>query len=290
MSIISFVILHYGNVQVTKTCIDSILQLNTNDTIQIVIVDNDVNKTKEERQVLKEMFAAAPQVDVLQIEEKSGFSRANNRGYQYTKGKHNPDFIVMANNDIVFEQKGFIDDIKRSYEESKYAILSPDIVSCATGLHQSPIALTGRTKGEVNYTIAMNWMCLKTFPMVYPLIKGKFRNENVGNAEVPSYQEDVVPCGACIIFSRNFIDCEEYALYPETEFYYEEYILHHRCQRANYKIVLDPALQVMHGDGVATKKSTGDEKRKAKFIMENTLRSVKIYKDLLNSEKKTRRQ
>ena len=106
MGVISFVILHYGNVQVTKECVDSILQLHTEDDIHIVVVDNDTNKSDEERQVLKQEVLVDSRIEVLEIKEKSGFSKANNEGYAYTRRLHNPDYVIMTNNDIVFEQWG----------------------------------------------------------------------------------------------------------------------------------------------------------------------------------------
>lgn len=281
MSVIGFVILHYGNVQVTQDCVASILQLHTEDDIRVVVVDNDTNKSVDERQELKDTVLLSSQVEVIQMQEKSGFSRANNEGYMYIRKMYNPDYIVMTNNDIVFTQVDFIDKIKLSYVNCRYAVLSPDVISRESGEHQSPIGMIERKLWQTNYTIAMNWICLRLFPLVYPFIKSRFQGVKNTDCETKTYLEDIVPCGACIVFSRLFIALEESAFYPETEFYYEEYILHYRCKVLKYKIVFDPALNVIHGDGVATKKSIEDEKRRVKFVMENMLRSAKIYKEFL---------
>lgn len=283
MSVIGFVILHYGNVQVTQDCVASILQLHTEDDIRVVVVDNDTNKSVDERQELKDTVLLSSQVEVIQMQEKSGFSRANNEGYMYIRKMYNPDYIVMTNNDIVFEQKDFIDKIKLSYQKNQYTVLSPDIVSQKTGGHQSPIDTRKRRVWQVNYTIIMNWICLKFFWLVYPFIRRQFQTVQSMNDITVTYQEGIVPCGACIVFARDFIEHEEYALFPETEFYYEEYILHYRCKMLKYKIVFEPMAQVLHGDGLATKKSARDEKDRIRFIMAHTLSSAKVYKKLLNS-------
>ena len=65
MSVISFVILHYGDVRVTKACVDSILQLQTEDEVYVVIVDNDTHKTSEERNLLKEIMVSDLNIDVI---------------------------------------------------------------------------------------------------------------------------------------------------------------------------------------------------------------------------------
>ena len=56
MNSISFVILHYNDIETTEQCVQSILNLDYQELIQIVIVDNDVEKTFEERQVLKQKY------------------------------------------------------------------------------------------------------------------------------------------------------------------------------------------------------------------------------------------
>ena len=145
MSVIGFVILHYGNVQVTKECVDSILQLHTEDDIHVVVVDNDTNKSAEERQELKNAVLSDQQVEVIQIKEKSGFSRANNEGYAYLRERYNPDYMIVTNNDITFEQKDFIERLKDLYEECPYEVLGPDIVNRENGIHQSPIDVSGRS-------------------------------------------------------------------------------------------------------------------------------------------------
>lgn len=283
MSVISFVILHYGNVQVTKECVDSILQLHTEDDIHIVVVDNDTNKSDEERQVLKQEVLVDSRIEVFEIKEKSGFSKANNEGYAYTRRLHNPDYVIMTNNDIVFEQKDFLAKMKESYLKNSYAVLSPDIVSRENGQHQSPIAGHGRSIFQVNYTIWMNAICLQMYSLVYPLLLwnyNKNKNKDAGQQSLVQ-QENIVPCGACIIASQKFVEHEPKMFVPETNFYYEEYILHERCKRNGYKIVFSPELQVIHGDGVATKENKINEKKRLKFIMNETMKAARVYKAVL---------
>lgn len=286
MSVIGFVILHYGNVQVTKECIDSILQLHTEDDIHVVVVDNDTNKSAEERQKLKDTVVISSMVEVIQMQEKSGFSRANNEGYMYIKEMYNPDYIVMANNDIVFAQKDFVKRLKDIYEECPYEVLGPDIVNRENGQHQSPIDVKGRSLQQVNYTIWMNAICLKLFPIVYPFLQMNYnRSKEHSSIElIKERQSDIVPCGACIIVSGNFINKENVMFTPETNFYYEEYILHERCRRNGYRILFSSEIQVIHGDGIATKGKTESEKKRMRFRMEETLEAAKLYRKILQQE------
>ena len=45
MDYISFVILHYKDIKVTDTCVQSILAMEQQERIRIVIVDNDIQKS-----------------------------------------------------------------------------------------------------------------------------------------------------------------------------------------------------------------------------------------------------
>ena len=286
MGLICFVILHYGDIHVTEECVDSIMQLTAGDKVQIVIVDNDFNKADSERKRLSAQYCGNSQVTVVPMQEEAGFSQANNCGYAYAKKMYNPDYIVVANNDIIFAQKDFAEQIQKIYDRDSYAVLSPDIVSREGGRHQSPIDTEPRTIRQLNYTIAMNAVCLRLFPVLYPLLSWNYGRERTGNAQEKSMgkQEDIVPCGACIVLSKTFIQQEDRAFEPETQFYYEEYILHYRCRKKQYKILYSPEVQVIHGDGVATKKNAEGERARLRFVMHHTLQSAKIYRQLIKED------
>lgn len=291
MNTIVFLILHYGDIAVTKSCTDSILQLNTEDNIRIVIVDNDYKKSEAERKQLDNQYADSSIVKIIKMTENVGFSRANNEGYLYAKKHYQPDYIIVTNNDIVFEQKDFIEKIKFDYEQYEYAVLGPDILGYDDGKHQSPIDVQGRTLKQVDYTIWMNKVCLAMFSLVYPLLKWNFgrQKEAQSNTNV-GYCEGIVPSGACIVLSSLFIDKESKVFAPETMFYYEEYILHERCRQKGHKIVFEPNVYVVHGDSVATKHKTGNQRERIRFVMKNTLESARVYRDMLSGKKKVKKE
>ena len=95
-----FIILHYGDISVTDKCIKSILaqesvrscsvsELSDNsgfpddsgEKVKILVIDNDSDKTDQERDELSRRYKDIPEVEILQIKEKAGFSHANNLGY-----------------------------------------------------------------------------------------------------------------------------------------------------------------------------------------------------------------
>ena len=162
----------------------------------------------------------------------------------------------------------------------------------STGEHQNPMDTRLRTKEEAEYTIKMNRLALRFYPIMYPVVyhmlqkaeKNKLVNQEKQLANYSQSQKDIVPFGACLIFTPLFVEKEEKAFEPETQFFYEEYILTLRCQQKGYNIVYDPSMSVKHESGAATKKSYGTEKKRIRFMMEKTVGACEVYLEMLGEE------
>ena len=126
MEYVSFVILHYKDYSVTDTCVQSILAMEQQERIRIVVVDNDIQKKEKDRQELLQKYQENSRIKVLQIKENGGFSYANNQGYQYAREHFGKSYIVVLNNDIEFTQKDFISRLEQSYQNNQCYILGPD--------------------------------------------------------------------------------------------------------------------------------------------------------------------
>lgn len=292
MEYVSFIILHYKDTSVTDTCVQSILVMEQQERIRIVIVDNDIQKKEEDRKKLLQKYQENPRIKVLQIKENGGFSYANNQGYRYAREHFGTGYIIVLNNDIEFTQKDFISKLEQSYHASNDInhnsgchILGPDVIRQETGEHQNPMDTRLRTKEEARHTIKMNCLALRFYSILYPAVyymlkkdeKARLANQDRQNDLSCHIQKDIVPFGACLIFTPRFVEKEEKAFEPETQFFYEEYILALRCKRKNYQILYDPALTVLHESGAATKKSYGTEKKRIRFMMEKTAEACEVY-------------
>ena len=139
MEYVSFVILHYKDYSVTDTCVRSILAMEQQERIRIVIVDNDIQKKEKDRQELLQKYQGNSRIKVLQIKENGGFSYANNQGYQYAREHFGKSYIIVLNNDIEFTQKDFISRLEKSYVNNQCYVLGPDVIRQSTGEHQNPM-------------------------------------------------------------------------------------------------------------------------------------------------------
>ena len=277
-----FVILHYKDYATTELCVETILDLHETGQIEIVIVDNDVQKKKEDRQYLIERYKDCKKVHTILAKEDRGFSYANNLGYYYAKKKLGADCIIVTNNDIEFKQKDFLQRLNEIEKEGCH-IVSPDITRGTDGKKQSPLDSKLRSRRQVKRTILFNRLCLKLYWLIFPfmflymkLMEGK-QNPEDNRKFHTKRQYDIIPFGACIIFMKPFVEREDRAFTPETRFYYEEYLLARRCRKKGYKINYYPELKVIHESGKATKKTYRSERKRIRFVMENTLKSALVY-------------
>ena len=163
------------------------------------------------------------------------------------------------------------------------------IIRSGTGEHQNPLDERLRTKEEAEATIRKNRMALKLYPLIYPLLywnnrwmeRTQTQERKKSKDYYKSKKEKIVPFGACLIFTPLFVKAEEKAFDPETQFYYEEYILACRCQKKGYRIVYDPSLKMHHESGKATSRRFRGEYGRLKFMMERIIQACTIYCTML---------
>ena len=196
---VGFIILHYNDIETTKKCIDSIQCLEQIQDSKILIVDNhSPNNSGAE---LKKQYAGIENIEILLLEDNYGYSRANNIGYAYLKKSENFDYIVVANNDIIFEQRNLISILEEKYREAGFYVAGPNVskkfiflfitsvisifesLYTAAGFsvagtnvysiykkqHQNPLALRPRSLEETEAWIEENRRCLKNMKREYLL-------------------------------------------------------------------------------------------------------------------------
>lgn len=282
--LICFVILHYNTIEETRKCISTIMMLEHSDCSRVVIVDNA--SPNQSGRLLVEDYSFDENVDVILRKSNDGFSAGNNAGCAYAIKKWDPDFLIVANNDVEFCQKDFITRIYEEYERNPFAILGPDIYSPVRNMHQSPLDAHPPSRNRVMTTIVLNQLMLWLFPLVYPVMKIYFKhiesNAHVENYKI--YQENVCLMGACMVYSREYMNARDKIFEPDTKFYYEEYIQTLWCLRHNKKIVYEPDIVVYHMEGKATETIDKLEKERVRFRMYNILDAAKVYWKYIKKE------
>lgn len=275
------VVLHYLAYEVTLQCTESLLGLAGEK--HVVIVDNA--SPGGSGQKLAAHFAGNPEVTVLLSPRNEGFARGNNLGYSYLREHFSCDFIIILNNDVLIPDTAFMDKVTSIYKETPFAVLGPDILNPATGVHQNPAHLKGFTREEVQARLEryrknlthfawrrFKWQLKKAFRPA-PAPEEKPWRELAKNA---------VLHGACFVFSKDFIRVRKQAFNPGTFLYFEEDILHYECLQQGLGLLYSPQVQVLHLEDVATNTAFRNRIRKEKMKLQESVRSMEVLLNLMN--------
>lgn len=300
-----FVILHYMAFDMTVECVEKILKLFSDNPIKIVIVDNASFNGSGTR--LREKYQNNESVEVLINHKNLGFAQGNNIGYLYLKANYNCDFIVIMNNDVLIEQTDFLEKIQTVYEETKFAVLGPDIYSPKLKDSQSPTYrndvknLHGLSYDSVldinnslhrfNSRVSYYWLRHTLFGWLRKFFPYKSScrqsDENIVESSKVDFSkniEGVVLHGACYILSKNFMENRKLAFNPDTFLYFEEDILHYECKMQNLKLLYSPSLKVTHLEDVSTDSVYRASFKKNKFINKQLEKSTTVFLSLVKDD------
>lgn len=286
MRMFCFIILHFKTYEITKKCIDSVFKLDSIDNVKIIVVDNASNDGSGD--ALLDEYKENEQVDVLIKKQSGGFSDGNNTGYIHAIEKYNPDFIVMTNNDVIFEQNDFCKQVMKIYNNTKFDILGPDIVNIDNGKHCSPIQMKVPSLEETKKKNRKYGFMAKYVLISLLIRKFMYYLDKDGEKTNIDYTKEIEGCvlwGACLIFSKNFFQKKELPFYPETRFYHEEEILFYQAFRNNMKVIYSPTLKVLHGHSKATEVAYKKKLERKKFQFSNNYYSSKVYLEMLVRDK-----
>lgn len=296
---ICYVILHYKNLNDTIKCLDS-LKKTASQNSKFIVVDNGSCDDSEKK--LKELYGSSSQFYLLILPQNVGFSKGNNEGYRFAKNKFNPDYIVVTNNDVVFYQQDFENKLEHIYKETHFDVLGPDIYVPRHGDHQSPmfrsaISISQLEKeieeykyyrnnpGKFNRRLKVhalkNMLCSKSkaINIIYSKLRGK---------DTLDYRKryiDVGLQGACLIFSKYFINKEDKAFDPEPFLYEEEVFLFYRCQKKDYKMVYDPSIAIRHEEAASFSNLKKEKIDKLSFMLEHHVKAREMLREYLKINK-----
>ena len=268
-----FVLLHYNEITVTRAAIEHILDLDNHQDCHIVVVDN-CSPDHSGQQLLEE-YSDNPFVTVLQTPQNLGFAKGNNFGYCYAKKAFAPDFVVVMNNDVMIEQKDFITRLNNTPVLADYEVLLPIIIN-KEGVNQNPF----REQGLSTERIVSEFFNLLILNIIYSLpYFNKWwmqRRKTNGKTIINRTAEEgtmMVPHGACVIFSKNWVEKENNAFVPDTFLYGEEDLLFEYILSRGYKTYYTMTLSVHHLEDVSTNTVIHNQLAKDRFLLKNLLLS-----------------
>ncbi|WGX75702.1 glycosyltransferase [Paraclostridium bifermentans] len=262
MSKITFVILHYETIEDTKLCLKSLEKFLSNKEVSVVVVDNGSQNGKLDE--LKEEYKNYKSIKFLRSELNLGFAKGNNIGFKYAKQYLNPDFIILTNSDTIYEQDDFIEVVEKSYCSNQFDVAGPKIISMVDGKNQNPVIKIYNSKKDVEKRL-LKFKILMMLSYLNCDIKLKnYFGNGIIEVDTNKTSDDIQLHGACLIFSKRYIDKYD-GLYDKTFMYGEESILKHIIDKNNMSMVYIDELMIYHKEGSSTDAIYGKGIKKRQF-------------------------
>ncbi len=116
---VSVMVLTYNNLELTKACLQSLMQDSEYSNLELIVFDN--GSTDGTREYLEELQKGTANLTAILSETNLGFAAGNNKAAEKATG----EYLVFLNNDTVVS-KGWVRDMLRHFrEEPRLGLLGP---------------------------------------------------------------------------------------------------------------------------------------------------------------------
>lgn len=228
---VSIIIVNYNTKELTKRCIDSIVEKTEDVSYEIIIVDNASTDGS------KDVFEKDSRITYIYSNENLGFGKANNLGYSRANG----EFLFCLNSDTILKNNA----VKIFYSFMYNS--SPQIACCGCFLKNSNLQTTHSYGRFHTFWNSIAEWCL--FPYINKLgyTSNKYdypvkKNNNVYIVEFIT--------GADVFIRKNIVD--KYGLFDSAFFMYNEDVeLAKRYKKKGYESVLIDGPQIVHLQGAS---------------------------------------
>lgn len=281
---IAFVVLHYNSIKYTKRCVESLVKYldNPHCEVYIVVVDNGSPKEKLNKNSF-EYLDHDDHIKIICSEYNLGFARGNNLGYEYAKTKLQSNIIVLSNNDLMFSQSNFVNELISLYKTNYFDIAGPKIIRERDGFNVNPEPrLLPNKKSVKNRILKDRILKLLSYFFGLDMVVSKKIGSNPYTEKVDTSKNDFQLHGACLIFANRYV-VEQDGLYDKTFLYGEEEILRYLADVNSYKVKYFDTLQVNHVEGGSTEGTYENNAKKRRFRYSNAIASRKLLLKLMHN-------
>ncbi|CEQ31480.1 putative glycosyltransferase [[Clostridium] sordellii] len=252
---ISLIVLNYNDYETTCKYLDFVKNYSVINNV--IIVDNCSTNNSYEKLKIYE----SEKIDVIKSDRNGGYAYGNNYGIRYAKEKYNPDYLIISNPDVFFEES-IIEIMKNFIEKNNsinIGIVSPTIINNQNS--SMPIA----------WKIPSYWDNVFSMIIIFDklLAQSKYYKKShfIGEFSVV----DVIPGSFFMIKSSIFYEIN---LFDENTFLFgEENILAYKLRKRNYQNVVLNNIFYNHDHSASINKSFNTLLLKYKILYD----SLKYY-------------
>lgn len=265
---ICFITVNYNNSKLTKEYIWSIKKIikNEEDRIDTIVIDND--SIFKEKIILKEINEK--NLKIIFNEKNLGYFQGLNIGLKEIQGKEY-EYIIISNNDIIFE-KDFLIKLKESKYDEDTLVICPNLKT-KDNIHQNPMQKKRyskfyKFKSDIYF---FNYILTNFILKLINLFRKKRKNENIYWKESDYIW---IGIGACYILVNNFRNY--IPLLDNRVFLWgEEALFANQIHSLDKKVYYDSNIKAIHLESASVSKMPS----KTKYNM--IKQSYKIYRKYL---------
>lgn len=277
---IAYLVLHYMAGKDTIECIHSILNVSKKSEHQVLVIVVDNGSLNDSYFEICREFENNNKVKIIHSDTNLGFAKGNNLGFHYAKHEWNADFIVQLNNDTIVSQENFNEAIVNKYNENKYAVLGPDIIT-KDNFHQNPVPKKLFSIRDLHIYRMKKYIKLAVYyARIENLLLGDKEKEIYRKTPLIGDQKVNMLHGACLIFSPVFIRKYD-GMCDRTFLYWEEDILGLMMKKDKMIMLYSSDLRLYHKEDASTNAINKSKREKTIWVEKQLIRSSRVYENIL---------
>lgn len=239
--------------QCTLRFLNSATKLGGFGSCHLLIVDNNSDDSSVSR--LRRASAEFGNVELLASPQNAGYFGAANWALRHYLESHGiPDWVVVCNNDIVFDHPRFLLTLSEK-DPGSAGMIAPSIISGVTGHDENP-SIRHRPSpfrmwryGLWLSSYQVMWFKQWLSPFVrrtrYKFAKWTSRRTRCSASSI------YAPSGSFLIFSRKFFEAGGF-IDDGSFLYAEEFRVAEMCRYLGLPVIHDPELRVWHQGSQST--------------------------------------
>ncbi len=246
------VTVNFGNTSATKSLIDSLSIVENMDLVKIGIADN-ASTTKSYFELEKIIDKTKLDAKIFSFKENFYYWSAAKKVIDNLKDINNyyPDWIIVCNNDIIFSDSNFFNQLKK-IDAKKYPIVGPNIIN-SYGKKLNPFMTSPLSTLQsfywnlyfISYPFSVILLGIKKIISFFSLIN---KSKNIKRVK-----EVYAIHGSAILLSNHFFNAGGW-LDDNFEMYGEELTLAEIAKKLNLPVAYFSELNIIHYEHGSTKK------------------------------------
>ena len=253
MTDVLIITVNYWAAEATSAFLRSVSHLLEFERAHVMVVENGSGDGSAER--LRSLCAGSPNIELLESPTNLGyFGGASWALQQYLTKNSLPHWVIICNNDILFDDCGFLSKLLQK-GQGQAAVIAPAIVARLTGVDCNPFMRRRPNAAQLfrirlwHSSYYLMWIKQSLSPYVRRIRHQLSTRFTFARQREP--YRIYGPHGAMLIFSRSYFEAGGYIDVGQFLFG-EEICTAEICVRLGLQIVHDPELRVFHDAHQAT--------------------------------------